>query len=142
MYAVVSCPKCSRHRMIDSSSSSTDCPFCGRSMVTKDSVKLFENADQALVRDVLSEITGFVPEKERRPSPDLDPMSTLTFRYEHCSDTYGKVQLLADGLTEIKGSFTAEDVGSVDPRNRDRIIEMMIDGCVVTETSPGHYRSI
>ncbi|MBQ8180228.1 MAG: hypothetical protein IJ026_07325 [Candidatus Methanomethylophilaceae archaeon] len=104
----------------------------------------FESADQETVRAALDQATGFTApdtsEKRRRIS-HADPYSTMVYRYEHSRDLEERMEILAEGLTSIKGTFTLEDVREIDERNAEKLLEAMLDRCIVAEVRPGVYRA-
>lgn len=104
----------------------------------------FESADQETVRAALDQATGFTApdtsEKRRRIS-HADPHSTMVYRYEHSRDLEERMEILAEGLTSIKGTFTLEDVREIDERNAEKLLEAMLDRCIVAEVRPGVYRA-
>ena len=71
MFAIVTCPECRNDRMIDLSSGTTSCPFCGKRFDTDRLNVKFKHADQNVVRDVLTG-NGDVPVRS-----DDDPMKRL-----------------------------------------------------------------
>ena len=138
MYAIVLCNKCKNRRIIDRSSLSSNCPYCDKSEDHSSLKILFEDRDQRKVRDVLGEIT-FATEPSPKKTHDADPFSTLVHRYEKCTDTEGRMTILSDGLTKIFGTFTLEDVESVDPRYGKQMLKAMLENCLVHEVRPGRY---
>jgi len=143
MYAVISCIGCKKLRIIDKSSLTSECPFCGVGCEHRYIKTIFEDKDQTAVRDALAHYSGFTPEKEDKTSIELaDPHSTLVYRYEHCSDMTLKMEILCKGLTDIFGIFTIDDVESVDPKNATRLIGAMQEMCLIAEIRPGKYRAI
>jgi len=142
MYGVTVCRACGRYRMMDLSVASSDCPFCGSRVVVSASPILFSDRDQSAVRAALATMTGFVPGEKNDRGPDPDPLSTLEYRYEHCGSIEERMSLLAEGLTDIRGSFTLEDVRGIDPKNAENLVRAMVDNCLVSEVSPGRYRGI
>jgi hypothetical protein len=140
-YAIISCKKCNRQRIIDRSSVSSKCPYCGTDAAHKDLKVIFENKDQKAVRDALTQIYPVdMPEKKERGA-DRDPLSTLTYRYESCTDPQVRMELLAKGLTEIYGAFTLEDVMKIDEKNSERLLNTMLENCLVYEVKYGKYRA-
>lgn len=125
--------------MVDLEDSKTVCPHCGRSSNTKDRKILYQDEDQGMVRAVFSSMTGFVPEEKVR-THDSDPMSTLAFKVDHISDVGLKLNAICDGLTEIKGDFTVEDVEEVAPGKGEKYVKIMLDECMIYEVSLGKYR--
>ncbi len=142
MYAVTVCHKCSKYRMIDMSSSTTGCPYCGTKQTVKESKILFKDQSQESVREAFAEITGFIPQHKEEKKEDSDPMTTLAYRYEHCDSINEKLDVLASGLTDILGTFTLNDIQEIDYDNGEEIIDVLTENCMVTEVSPGRYRSI
>lgn len=142
-YAVTPCT-CGRLRVIDLSSETSVCPYCGKSVVNNNVRKLFVDDDQRAVRDALAQLTGFeMPEEDpevKKRIEEADPFSTLVYRYEECSDIELKMEILAKGLTELHGTFTLEDVKKVDKKNGERILKAMVVQCIVFEPEPGRYR--
>lgn len=113
-YAIISCPKCRRRRMIDRSAASSACPYCGAVSEHRGLAVIFENRNQDAVRNAFSRMhSSEVPEKKKGDT-DPDPLSTLMYRYEQCTDLQRKMELLAKGLTEIYGTFTLEDIEKID----------------------------
>lgn len=139
MYGIIICDFCKRYRIIDESSANSKCPFCGTSAEHKERKILFEDYDQKIVRDMLAHMSGFVPEEKPGNLSDADPLSSLAYRYEHTSDPYERMELLADGLTSILGSFSLEDVEEIDPKNAGKILKAMIDSGLVYESGPGRF---
>ncbi|MCL1811483.1 MAG: hypothetical protein FWG41_04640 [Methanomassiliicoccaceae archaeon] len=139
-YAVVSCRKCKRDRMIDRSSSSSACPYCGTTAEHRGLAILFEHKDQNVVRGVLTQQHPFgAPEKKKRQGVDPDPLSTLVYRYENCTEPRKRIVLLSKGLTEICGTFTLEDVEKVDEKNAEKLLSTMLELCLVYEVEYGRY---
>ena len=137
MYAVAMCPECRKDRIIQLETVSTSCPYCGKRTRTKDIIIRFRNEDIGTVRSVFSQATGFsVPEKKK--GPDLDPMSTLEYNYGKAKGV-DKLICLAEGLTDIKGTFTVGDIESFEPGKGEEIIKRMINAFMVIEGRPGEY---
>ena len=143
MYGLALCGICRRPRIADKSRSTSACPYCGSTEKTKNLIFFFESPDQETVREALSQATGFTKpdgsEKAARIA-DADPYSTMVYRYEHCSDLEGKMEILAEGLTRIKGTFTLEDVREVDPRNAEKMVSAMLDRCIISEVKIGPFK--
>jgi len=140
MYAVVMCPNCRKDRIIQMTSESTACPYCGARTKTKEIVIRYRNEDVGIIRSVFAQATGFkAPEKEKRKT-DLDPISTLEYNYGKAKGI-DKLICLAEGLTDIKGTFTVEDVESFEPGKGEEIIMKMINALMVIENRPGEYSS-
>ncbi len=141
MYAVVRCDGCKRTRMIDRSTLKSKCPFCGLESENRKLAILYEDSDQSAVRDALNELSGFTPEeKDKSKITNADPLSSLVYKYEHCTELDLKMELLAKGLTEIHGTFTLEDILEVDPRMGKKMLEGMLEQCLVAEVKYGVYR--
>jgi hypothetical protein len=140
MYAAVACRHCKKYRIIDRSSLSSKCPFCGENCEHSSLQILFEDRDQAVVRNAIASMTGFVPEPKTRTS-DADPFSTLVHRYEKCSEIDEKMRVLSEGLTAILGTFTLEDVESVDPKNAKQLLRAMLELCLIHEVKYGVYKA-
>ena len=143
-YAVTKC-SCGRLRIIDFSSETSACPYCGKNVVNENVSVLYRNSDQGTVRAVLSEMTGFTDPGEdpevRKRIEEADPVSTLEYKYESCSDIETKMEILASGLTEIYGTFTLEDLKKIERKNPERILKAMLDQCLVFEIEIGKYRA-
>jgi len=138
-YAIVICRKCKRRRMIDRSSSTSNCPYCGAHAEHKDLRIIFENRDQNTVRNVLMKATQSNAPEKKRPAADSDPLSTLIYKYENCTDPQKKMELLSAGLTDIYGSFSLEDIEKVDEKNAERLLSTMLELCYVHEVKYGRY---
>ncbi|AIZ56767.1 hypothetical protein Mpt1_c08910 [Candidatus Methanoplasma termitum] len=140
-YAIVSCGKCKRQRMIDRSATSSKCPYCSTSAEHKGLAVIFEDKDQNVVRDVLTGMHPFdVPEK-KRSKIDHDPLSTLIYKYEHASDLEEKMELLSKGLTKIYDTFTIADVEKIDEKNAEKMLKAMSERGYVHEVKYGRYRA-
>lgn len=141
-YAIVTCRKCRNNRIIDRSSSSSKCPYCSTAAEHKELRILFEDNDQSVVREALSQLNGFEPPPQKeRPAVDHDPFSTLVYKYEKCRDLQDRMDLLSKGLTEIFGTFTLEDIEKVDPKNAEKMLKAMVDLCLIHETEYGRFRA-
>ena len=140
MYAAVACKHCKNYRIVDRSSLSSKCPFCGKECDHSSLQILFEDRDQAVVRDAIATMSGFVPEVKTRTF-DADPFSTLVHRYEKCSEMDEKMRILSKGLTEILGTFTFEDIEAVDPKNAKQLLRAMLELCLVHEVRYGVYKA-
>ena len=139
MFAVIGCPECRRKRIIDLSADVTKCPYCGTRSITKNAAVYFQSDDQSEARDALDRMTGFAaPEKER--GEDKDPMSTLAYKVEHTSDVHQKMELIAEELTRIKGTFTVEDVDELVPGKGEQYVKLMLTTCTAYEVGYGKYR--
>ena len=71
---------------------------------------------------------------------NIDPMSTLAYKVEHTSDINGKMELIAEGLTRIKGTFTLEDVEELVPGKGEQYLKLMLTTCTAYEVGYGKYK--
>jgi len=125
--------------MIDRSSGSSKCPYCDTSVEHKGLAVIFESKDQNTVRDALTQLNSFdIPDKKKR-GVDHDPLSTLIFKYESCTDLQKKMDLISKGLTKICGTFTLEDIEKIDERNAEKLLEAMLEQCYIHEVKYGRY---
>ena len=139
MFAIVGCSECRRKRIIDLSTDRTKCPYCGQSAKTENLAVYFQSHDQNEVRARFDRMTGFVePEKEK--GEDKDPMSTLAYKVEHTSDVNQKMELIAEELTRIKGTFTVEDVEELVPGKGEQYVKLMLTTCTAYEVGYGKYK--
>ncbi|MEA4977110.1 MAG: hypothetical protein VB016_00935 [Methanomassiliicoccaceae archaeon] len=142
-YAVTPC-SCGNLRVIDLSSETSDCPYCGKSINNESARVLYSDVDPKAARDALARLTGFeAPPRDpevRKRIEEADPLSTLEYKYEGCSDAEQKMELLAQGLTKIYGTFTIDDVRKVEGRDPEKILKGMIELCIVFEAEPGRYK--
>ena len=144
MYGLALCGICRRPRVADKSFATSTCPYCNASEKTKDLVFYFESPDQDVVRQALSQATGFVPPdmgQKRKRIEEADPYSTMVFQYEHCSDLDEKLTILAEGLTRINGSFTLDDVREIVGDKAERYVSAMLDRCIAAEVRIGVYKA-
>ncbi|MCL1978582.1 MAG: hypothetical protein FWG60_00250 [Methanomassiliicoccaceae archaeon] len=140
-YAVISCRKCRRQRVIDRSAASSVCPYCSTAAEHKGLAVKFEHRDQKVVRDALTRLHPVdAPEKKKR-EVDSDPLSTLVYRYENCTDPQKRMELISKGLTELCGTFTLEDVERIDEKNAEKLLSAMLELCFVYEVEYGRYRA-
>ncbi len=144
MYGLVQCGVCRRPRIVDLSKAESACPYCA-CVQENSSVKcVFRSEDQDAVREALSQATGFVPPdaaKKKEKIAEMDPYSTMVYRYEHCSDLDEKMEILAEGLTAIKGTFTIEDVREIAGDRAEKMVSAMLDRCIISEVRIGRYRA-
>lgn len=144
MYGLALCGVCRRPRVADKSKATSTCPYCNASERTKDLIFYFESPDQDVVRDALSQATGFVPPdtvQKRKRIEETDPYSTMVYRYEHCLDLDEKLTILAEGLTAINGTFTLDDVREIVGKNAEKYVSAMLDRCIAAEVRVGVYRA-
>jgi len=140
-YAIITCGKCKRRRMIDRSSASSKCPHCGTHVEHRGLRIIFENRDQSVVRDALTRMSSFGIQEKKESSADLDPLSTLIYKYENCTDLQKKMMLVSKGLTEICGTFSLEDIEKIDEKNAEKLLSAMLEQCYVHEVRYGRYRA-
>jgi len=141
MYAVAMCPNCRKDRIIQLETGSTACPYCGCRTKTKEIVIRYRNEDISIVRSVFAQATGFTAPAEKKgeyKKTDPDPMSTLEYNYGKAKGV-DKLICLAEGLTDIKGTFTVDDVERFEPGKGEEIIRKMINALMVIENRPAEY---
>ncbi len=142
MYAVVVCKKCRRYRIIDLYDSASACPYCSNRQEHRVMRRYYQSEDQQMCRAALNQLTGFVDDEEKKkPSPDTDPYSTLEYRYEHCHSLEEKMDCLANGLTEVYGEFTFEDLEKLEPKHAEKMLKAMLVNGYVHETKYGRYKA-
>jgi len=140
-YAIISCGKCKFRRMIDRSSASSKCPHCGTQVEHKGLRVIFENKDQSTVREALTRMSPSRLPETKKSSVDHDPLSTLIYKYENCTDLQKKMDLVSKGLTEICGTFSLEDIEKIDEKNAEKLLSAMLENCYVHEVKYGRYRA-
>lgn len=142
-YGLSRCDSCGRARIVDLTKATSTCPYCSASYDNSRITTYFASDDQSAVREALSQATGFVPPdavRRKERIAEADPYSTLVYRYEHCSDLETKMAILAEGLTEIKGTFTMEDVRDIAGSKAERMVSAMLDRCLISEVRIGVYK--
>ena len=118
------------------------CPYCGTKRDHARAKRYYESDDQQMCRAAMNQLTGFFEEEEhKKPSPDIDPYSTLEYRYEHCRSLEEKMETLATGLTEIYGEFTFEDLEKLEPKNAEKMMKAMLVNGYIHETKYGRYKA-
>jgi len=127
------------NRIIDLTAETSACPYCGTGIKNETAAVKFQSEDQEEVRQALLSLSGPVPEKKVRK--DFDPISTLAYRFDHCADPEVKLMMLAEELTKILGSFSAEDIEEIAPGRSKEIIRILSAECIISETEPGRYRA-
>ncbi|MDD4185584.1 MAG: hypothetical protein PHX75_02975 [Candidatus Methanomethylophilaceae archaeon] len=127
------------NRIIDLTAETSACPYCGTGIKNETAAVKFQSEDQEEVRQALLSLSGPVPEKKVRK--DFDPISTLAYRFDHCADPEVKLMMLAEELTKILGSFSAEDIEEIAPGKSKEIIRILSAECIISETEPGRYRA-
>ena len=138
MFAIITC-SCGKKRIIDLSDKVTKCPWCGKETKTKDAAIVYKSCDQKEVRERFDAITGFIPQ-EKKMDENIDPMSTLAYKVEHTSDINKKMELIAEELTRIKGTFTLEDVEELVPGKGEQYLKLMLTTCTAYEVGYGRYK--
>ena len=137
MFGIVSCPGCHKDRMIDLSSGTTSCPFCGKRYDTDRLQVKFKHPDQNVVRDVM---TG---SEDVPTSEDADnPMKGLAYQVSHTNDPGMKMVVIADGLDRIYGEFTVDMIDELVPGKGERFAEAMLESCMIYEIGYGQFRKI
>ncbi|NLN71317.1 MAG: hypothetical protein GX137_00785 [Thermoplasmatales archaeon] len=139
MYALITCRECRMNRIIDLSSEASACPYCGAGIKNDTAAVKFQSTSQEEVRRALMSLSDTMPKKKSKK--DCDPLSTLAYKFDHCSDPEVKLTMLAEELTEILGSFSADDVEEIAPGRSREIISILSAECVITEIRPGRYRA-
>lgn len=143
-YGLATCNLCGRARVVDLSGRESDCPYCGYKCKNIDLKIHFQSDDQNEVRAALHRGTGFEkPDdtEKRERIRNADPHSTLMHRYEHCSDLEEKMIVLAEGLTEIHGTFTMDHVREFAGARAEKMVAAMLDRCIISEVRHGQYRA-
>lgn len=148
LYGLSICSSCGRARVIDKSSKSSSCPYCGNTERTDQMVFFYECRDQETAREALGQAAGFeaptskeIREKKRKIEK-ADPYSTMIYKYEHSSDLDEKMMILAKGLTKIKGTFTVEDVEEiVGEKYAEKYVASMLERCYIHEVGYGRYKA-
>ena len=138
MFAIITC-SCGKKRIIDLSDKVTKCPWCGKEKKTADAAIVYKSCDQKEVRERFDAITGFIPQ-EKKMDENIDPMSTLAYKVEHTSDINRKMELIAEELTRIKGTFTLEDVEELVPGKGEQYLKLMLTTCTAYEVGYGKYK--
>ena len=148
MYGLAICSSCGRARVIDKSSKSSSCPYCGNTERTDKLVFIFECRDQETAREALAQASGFdapSPKEEKakkRKIEKADPYSTMIYKFENSTDLDEKMMIIAKDLTKIKGTFTVEDVEEiVGPKYAEKYVSAMLERCYIHEVGYGHYKA-
>lgn len=143
-YGLALCNLCKKPRIVDLRGKESDCPYCGYSCKNSEMGIYFESDDQNEVRRILHRGTWFVEpddsEKKERIR-NADPHSTLMHRYEKCTDIFDRMTLLAEGLTEIHGTFTMDHVREFAGPKAEKMVAAMLDQCMIYEVGHGKYRA-
>ena len=151
LFAVVQCSECRKPRIVDLSTKMSSCPSCGNTDAVDELRVIVRTRTQENARKELTKLTsarmmvGF-DGKVESPRPkharrSTDPWSTLERDYESAKGLESKMRVMSEGLTRVCGEFTEEDVLRLDPEKGARMLEMMLDTCLVHETSYGHYKA-
>ena len=137
MFAIVTCPGCRNDRMVDLSSGTSTCPYCGKRFDSDRLQVKFKHPDQNVVRDVMFGNSD-VP-----TSADADnPMKKLAYTVSHTNDTGTKMAVIADGLGEIYGEFTVHMIDQLVPGKGEKFAEAMLEACIIYEIGYGKFRKI
>lgn len=144
MYGLCQCSLCRRPRIVDESQETSVCPHCNYVEKTKNVTFFYESRNQDDVRLALSQATGFVApdtSEKKKKIAESDPYSTMIYRYEHAPDLDEKMEILANGLTSIYGSFTLEDIEKIVGKRAEKMVSAMLDRCIISEFKIGRYRA-
>ncbi len=136
MFGIVGCSGCKRKRIIDLDTKTTKCTFCGRSAKTDTLYVQFAHPDPSVVREVLQGNEKVPLRKEGVPA---DPMKALAYRVSHCKNVDQKLQIIAEGLCDMKGEFTEDDVEALVPGKGTVFTEAMLERCIIHEIRYGRY---
>ena len=143
MYGIVLCTSCKRKRIIDLSSERSVCPYCSKADAVGKMTVLFADRSQSVVRDVFNRAdSSKYPDPRKRCGEDHDPVSTLIYRYEHASGTFGKLTTLAKGLTDIRKEFSEYDIEELFPGKGEQMLKQMISADIVIEIRFGWYKAL
>lgn len=137
MFAIVTCPGCRNDRMLDLSTGTTSCPFCGKRVDTDRLHVKFKHADQSVVREVLHGSES-VPMKDDGSSPE----KKLAYSVSHCNNPGEKMYMIAEGLMEIYGEITVEMIERLVPGKGEKMAAAMLDACIIYETGYGRFRTV
>lgn len=151
MFAVAQCTSCRRARVVDLDTKKTTCPYCGNQDVTSEMrvvarCRTEENARSTLVTLTSGrQLQGFDGEtlkKDRSRRPKYaDSWTSLEYRYAEAKGLDAKMSVIANDLVHVcGGEFTEQDLETLDPKNGKKILEAMLDRCLVHETAYGRYR--
>ena len=147
MYGLAICSSCGKARVIDKSSKSSSCPYCGNTERTDKLVCIYECRTQEQAREALGLAAGFEPpspkeEKAKKKRIEkADPYSTMIYKFEHSTDLDEKMQIIAKDLTKIKGTFTIEDVEEiVGEKYAEKYVASMLERCYIYEVGYGRYK--
>ena len=143
MYGLAECGVCHRPRIIDTSCKDSSCPYCGCTEHIRDTRIVYRSEDQDAVREALGMAMGYVPpdaKAKRKRIEETDPYSTMIYKFEHCSDLEEKMEILAEGLTKCKGTFTLDDVREIVGKDAEKYVSAMLDRCLISEVRIGIYK--
>jgi len=136
MFGIVGCPGCKRPRIIDLSTKTTKCPYCGKSSKTDQLSVKFAHMDHSIVKEVFQGNERVPFRKEGIPD---DPIKSLAYRVSHCKNIDQKLQMIAEGLCELKGTFTEDDVEMIVPGKGSIFTEAMLNRCIIHEIRYRQY---
>jgi hypothetical protein len=142
MFGIVICASCSRKRIADLAPETSTCPYCGTASRTSELTVAYSNASQDIVRKAFNNIDSSKYRGSDRKNKDPDPMSTLMYHYEHTSDVRGKLFVLANGLTKLKGSFNEGDIEELFPGKGEKMMKMMMSGEIIIESADGKFKAL
>ena len=146
MYAVIQCGSCRRPRVADLTKTSSTCPYCSEKDLHGEVRVLCKCRDQKHARENLAKMTsgGTIVEgfdgnvmsisTRKKSKPAADSWETVEYRYSQAKGLEAKIAVITDDLTAAcGGEFTAEDVERLDPKQGRKILEVMLDRCIVHE---------
>jgi len=92
--------------------------------------------DHSIVKEVFQGNERVPFRKEGIPD---DPIKSLAYRVSHCKNIDQKLQMIAEGLCELKGTFTEDDVEMIVPGKGSIFTEAMLNRCIIHEIRYRQY---
>jgi hypothetical protein len=154
MYGAVLCSRCRKAMAVDLRNETASCQ-CGNVLKLKETKKFFESSDQREVASAVgrmnAELEGGTDEWESMVegsvgSDSEDPYSKMISAASSVSDSQGRMELVARGLTTILGSFSKNDLQKalrmLGIKEIDECVDLMLRESIIYEPEPGVYRAV
>ncbi len=147
-YGLVLCSLCKRPRVVDLGQKTSSCPYCNYSETLSKARCVYRSEDQEDVRAAMAQGSGAdaeIPSEKmvaikRRRIAEKDPHSTLVYRYEHASDMEERMTILSEGLMELMGEFSLDDMMEIAGPKAEKMLPAMLDRGFIYESRPGFYK--
>ena len=148
-YGVVVCPRCGMAKGVETKKKTTTC-HCGREIKLRRMKLRFQTDSPMELAETVGKANAAIrgggempPEKRPRKK---EPYSVIAERSQNAKDPADRMQLIAQGLTSLKGEFTEEDLGKVlqaiGKGSAKDMIAKLQQMSLIYETGDGKFKAV